>query len=169
MIEKLKKISPAMKFFLAMAGIYIAAGFANPPYILSALQDILKNIVEIVPVLFLAYVSIFIINIFVKPERVKRHLGHDAGFKGWLYAIFGSILISGPPYIILPILGKLKEHGVRYSFIAVFLNNKNVQPVFLPVMIYYFGWLFSVIISIYILIFSVLTGMILERMMSGRT
>jgi uncharacterized membrane protein YraQ (UPF0718 family) len=166
MIKKLEKIPGALKFLSAMVIVYIVAGFFNFEYILSASGNLAKNTIEIIPILLLAYIAVFLINLFVSPERIKRHLGHDSGFRGWIYASLGSILFSGPPYVILPILGELKNHGMRYSFITVSLNNRNVQPAFLPVMIYYFGLPFTAIISVYILIFAILSGMIMGKLMS---
>jgi len=166
MIKKLEKIPGAVKFLSAMVTVYIVAGLINFEYILSISGNLGKNIIEIIPIILLAYIAVFIINLYVSPERIKRHLGHDSGLKGWAYASLGSIIFSGPPYVILPILGELKNHGMRYSFIAVFLNNRNVQPAFLPVMIYYFGLTFTVVVSVYILIFAILSGMIMGKLMS---
>jgi uncharacterized membrane protein YraQ (UPF0718 family) len=166
MIEKLKKMPGALKFLSAMVVTYIVAGLINFEYILSASKNLAKNIIEVVPILLLAYIAVFLINLFVSPEKIKRHLGNDSGLKGWIYASLGSIFISGPPYVILPILGKLKDQGMRHSFIAVFLNNRNVQPIFLPVMVYYFGLPFTVIISVYIMVFAIISGMIMGKLMS---
>ncbi|MCD4693857.1 hypothetical protein K8R62_00675, partial [bacterium] len=66
-----------------------------------------------------------------------------------------GVLISGPPYVLFPLLGDLKKKGMSNSLIAVLLYNRNVKITFIPVMIYYFGLEFTVIISILIILFSV--------------
>lgn len=108
---------------------------------------------------------IFIINFFLKPETVKRHLGQSSGAKGWIYAYLGSIFVSSPPYVVFPMLKELKEHGMKYSLIAVFMNNRNVQPPFLPVMAHYFGWVFTIVISVYIMIFAIFNAIVLGKIM----
>lgn len=153
------------KFLFAMVAIYIIIGLVNVNYLKTISAGFLEDLVKILPVLLLAYIVVFIINMFVSPERISRHLGKNSGIKGWFYASLGSILISGPPYVILPVLGELKKHGMRNSFLAVFLNNRNVQPAFLPVMVYYFGLLFTVVISFYIMIFAIITGYIIGHLM----
>jgi uncharacterized membrane protein YraQ (UPF0718 family) len=165
MIKQLKKMSGANRFVLTMVGIYIFVGLFNFSYIVPTFQNLLKNLVEIVPILLLAYIAVFIINLFISPEAIKKHLGSDSGLRGWLFASLGSIFISGPPYVVLPVLGELRGHGMKYSFIAVFMNNRNVQPAYLPVMIYYFGLTFTAIISVYIMIFAILSGIVLGKLM----
>lgn len=43
-----------------------------------------------------------LVNMFVNPERIKRHIGEDSGLRGWLYAVIAGIIISGPPFVLYP-------------------------------------------------------------------
>jgi uncharacterized membrane protein YraQ (UPF0718 family) len=165
MINKIKKLSGGVNFMLGMIAIYLIAGIANPSLVMGALNKSFQTFVGLLPILALVFGIIFIINLFLDPEKIKKHLGHESGMKGWLYAILASILITAPPYVMLPLLGQLKKHGMKYSLLAVFLENKNVQLVFLPVMAYYFGVSFTVVISVYIMIFSILSGIFIGKIM----
>jgi hypothetical protein len=80
----------------------------------------------------------------------------------------GSIFISGPPYVLFPFLGELKKYGVKDSLLVAFLNNRNVQPTFLPIMIFYFGIPFTIIVSIYILLFSFINGYVAGKFLRKR-
>jgi uncharacterized membrane protein YraQ (UPF0718 family) len=148
-----------------MIVVYLVGGLFNLEYIVSVSVNLWKNVVEIVPILAFVFFMLFIINLVINPEKIKRHLGHDSGFKGWIYASLGSIFISGPPYVLFPILAELKKHGMKDSLIATFMNNRNVQLPYLPVMIFYFGVPFTIIVSAYILIFAVINGMIIGEVM----
>ena len=53
---------------------------------------------------------------------------------------------------------------MRNSLLAVLLYNRNVKIPFIPAMIYYFGLKFTVFISLYIIIFSVLNGKLIEAL-----
>jgi uncharacterized membrane protein YraQ (UPF0718 family) len=145
--------------------LYFILSLFNYSIVFSALSSFLNALQSILPFFVLVFFIIFFINLFLKPETIKSYLGKGAGLKGWIYTILGSILISSPPYVIFPLLGELKKHGMRNRFIAVFLNTRNVQIAFLPVMAHYFGWLFVAVITIYVLIYSILSGLILERML----
>jgi uncharacterized membrane protein YraQ (UPF0718 family) len=93
---------------------------------------------------------------------IIKYLGQEAGLKGWLLAIIGGILVSGPPYILFPLLKDLKKKGMSNALLAVFLYNRNVKIPFFPVMIYYFGLTYTVIISFYIIIFSIFNGLLIN-------
>jgi len=144
-----------------MAAVYAVLGFFNYPYASKTLANALGNFVKLIPLLALVFLVIFVVNIFLHPEAIKKHLGRESGKRGWLYAVLGSILISAPPYVLFPMLGELKKNGMRHSLIAVFMNNRHVQLPLLPVMAYYFGLAFTMIIACYILIFAVINGKII--------
>jgi len=165
MIEKFQKLSGGAKFMLFMIVVYLIAGVVDFSFAASAFHGFLANLSKLLPIMVFVYVIIFIVNLFLHPEKIKHHLGHDSGLKGWAYASLGSVLIITPPYVMFPLLGQLKEHGMKYSLMAVFLGNRNVQPAFLPVMVYYFGLSFTIVVSCYILAFSILSGIIMSRIM----
>jgi len=114
------------------------------------------------PILGIVFVVMVGINLYFTQSRAKKYLGEKSGIKGWIYAIIFGILISGPPYVLYPLLGDLKKQGMKNSLIAVLLYNRNVKIPFLPALIYYFGLPFTIILSIYILIFSILNGKLIE-------
>jgi len=165
MTNSIKKMPGGIKFLLGMVAIYFVASIFNASLVLNSLEKAFQTFVKLLPVLVLVFGVIFVVNLLLNPEKIKRHLGHDSGIKGWFFASAASVLIVSPPYVVFPLLGQLKEHGMRYSLMAVFLGNRNVQPAFLPVMAFYFGLPFTVVISVYILIFSVLSGIIMGKVM----
>src|SRR4030043_763881 len=144
------KLPPRIKFLLAVILIYIIAAFINFAYAENAFVSALKTFVSIIPLLLLVFFLMFIANLYIRPEIIKKHLGHDSGLKGWMYAVLGAMVFPGPPYVMFPFLGEIKKHGMKYSLAAVFLNNRSIQPAFLPVMAHYFGLPFTIIISIYV-------------------
>jgi uncharacterized membrane protein YraQ (UPF0718 family) len=165
LVSTLKKMSGSMKFLLLVMGGYLCTGYFHRSYTEDALQRFGETLINVAPVLMFVFTVMFLINIFVKPAAIKKHLGSDSGIKGWMYAILGSILIAAPPYILFPFFGELQKQGMKSSLIVIFLSNRNVQPPFIPVMIYYFGTPFTVVISVYILIFAVINGLVLGKML----
>lgn len=164
MKNNIKNLSGGVKFLLGVTLVYIMAFFINPLFVRSAILATGKSLLSIFPLLFFVFFIILIINIFLKTEAIKKHLGNDSGVKGWLYAYLGSILVMGPPYVLYPMLKELRKHGMKFSLIALFLNNRNVQPAFVPMMVYYFGAQFTVVVSIYILIFSFLSAVVIGKL-----
>lgn len=157
----IRNLHGGVKFLIAMIFIYAVLFFINSTLILDSSIASIENFINLLPMLGLVFSIIFIVNFFLKPELIKYHLGHNSGIKGWIYASLGSIFISGPPYILFPMLKELRNQGMKYSLIALFMNNRNVSPAFLPAMAYYFGINFTVIISVYILIFAFINAIII--------
>jgi len=120
MIEKIKNLSVGIKLFILMIVIYLVIGLVNYSFFVKILISSYKNLIGIIPVLLLTFLIVFIINYFIKPEIIKKHLGNSSGIKGWLYVLLGSIFISGPPFTIFPILKELKGHGMNIRYWLLF-------------------------------------------------
>ncbi|MFW5884627.1 MAG: permease [Patescibacteria group bacterium] len=161
-MSRFKKLSNSIKFLLAVAAIYLIVAFLDKNLALTGLEDTGKMFLRLIPILVLVLGIMFVVNRFIKTDRIRRHLGEESGWKGWLWAMITGILISGPPYVLFPLLENMKKKGMKNSLIAVFLYNRNVKIPFFPVMIYYFGLVFTVIISFYIIIFSILSGWLMQ-------
>jgi len=159
-----KKISGGVKFFAAVLFVYIIVAILNFQLVREAFLDFLWMFLKIIPILILVFFVIVAVNLYFTKEKANKYLGKESGIKGWVYAIISGILVSGPPYILFPLVGELKEKGVKDSLLAVFLYNRNIKIQFMPAMIYYFGLKFTVITSIYIVLFSIFNGIIVGRL-----
>jgi len=163
-----RKLSGRVKFLCVMIAVYMVVALFDPEAVMKALSYFRSIFMEVIPVLALVFVILFLANAFLKPERIRRHLGKDSGLLGWFYAIIGGIVITGPPYIIYPMLGEMQKRGARNAFIAAMLYNRNVKIHFLPAMVYYFGLRYTVVLSVYILVFSIVNGKMLELLTNIR-
>lgn len=168
MTHRIKKLPGGIIFLFGVIILYLIAIVFSASFAWNSFVNFVQNFIALLPIFLFVFVVIFIVNLFLKPEKIKKHLGHDSGIRGWLYAALASVFIASPPYVIFPLLGQLKKHGMKYSLMAVFLGNRNVQPAFLPVMVYYFGLTFTMIISVYILAFSILNGIIIGKVMKEK-
>jgi len=162
------RIKTSYKFLLVMGAVYLLLAVFNFGYFKIALSSFFSMLERIVPVMFLVFGVMVLVNLFFTEKRMRKHLGEGSGVKGWLYVIFTGIIISGPPYVLYPLLGELKEKGMKDSLLAVFLFNRNVKIPFIPVMIFYFGWGFAVVLSLYIVLFSVLNGLLVGALVKKR-
>ena len=159
---KEKRISGRIKFLIAVLLLYLIIALFNFSVAKDAFVNFLLMFIKILPILGIVFVIMIGVNIYFTKERIGKYLGEQSGLKGWLYATISGILVSGPPYVLYPLLSDLKKHGMKNSLLAVFLYNRNVKIPFLPVMVYYFGLNFTVILSLYIIIFSILNGKIID-------
>lgn len=150
--------------FLAIALlIYLAFGIINPVLTQKAIFAFARILWTILPVVVLVFAIMFLSNLFLEDKKAMKYLGKGSGIKGWIFAIFGGILSTGPIYMWYPLLSDLKEKGMKTSLISTFLYNRAVKIPLLPMMIYYFGWMFTVILTIYMIIFSIINGLIVGK------
>ena len=164
MIKKLlEKISGRWIFFIAIIVFYLILLFTNFPLAKDALIRSLNLLQKIVPIFILVLILIFLSNIFLDYKKTIKFLGKGAGLKGWFISIIGGILSMGPIYMWYPILSDLKEKGMKDYFIAAFLYNRAIKIPLLPMMIFYFGLPFTIILTFYMILFSIINGILVGK------
>ncbi len=159
-----KKSGKGGYLFLGLVVLaYAGLSLYNAPKVLHALKVSARLILEIVPVLLFVILIMALLDYFLKPEKIKRIFGREAGLKGWLIAIAFGIVSHGSVYAWYPLLRELRSHGMREGLIAVFIYNRAIKIPFIPLMIYYFGLKFFVVLTFYMIIASVIEGLLIEK------
>ncbi len=154
-------------YFLALVVfIYIVLAFSNFGLAISCLYKSFNLFIKIMPVFLFIFGIMVITNYFVTGQKVKKYLSKTVGWKKWIIAILGGILSMGPIYMWYPLLKDLKNQGASHGFLAAFLYNRSVKPFLFPVMIFYFGWDFTLLLTITMIVASVLKGMMFEALFS---
>ena len=128
-----------------------------------------RVMLQVFPVLGLVFLLLFITNILLTPSIVKRYLGKEAGFKGWVASVVTGIFSMGPVYAWYTALADLQQKGMRTAFVATFLYSRAVKIPLLPLMIYYFGPSYTIVLCLYLMVFSVVNGFLTERLMHHKT
>ena len=132
--------------------------------VLQALDLFSRVMQQVLPVLGLVFLLLLLANLLLRPQSVKRYLGKEAGLKGWFASVVAGILSMGPIYAWYPVLSELKNKGMRTALIATFLYSRAVKLPLLPLMIYYFGPVFTLMLCVYLIIFSIINGAIVEKL-----
>ena len=161
----LEKISGKWIFLIIATGLYLIAAIVDVALFKEALFEFVFLAKKIIPVLVLVFVLIFLSDLFLDPKKISRLVGESAGIKGWIVSVAGGILSSGPIYMWYPLLSDLKEKGMKDGFIAAFLYNRAVKIPMLPIMIYYFGLKFTIIFTFYMILFSIINGVFVEKLL----
>ncbi len=150
-------------FFVIVVLLYAAVALIDPETASDSLDYFIHLLVQIVPVLALVFLLMFTVNSLVEPRQVVRHLGHGSGLRGWCLAVVAGILCTGPIYVWYPLLADLGEQGMRSGLVAAFLYVRGVKLPLLPLMVFYFGVVFTLLITAFIILFSVVTGFLTEH------
>lgn len=160
---KSEKSYAGFYFLTIIILLYLAAWLFTPGYVPGALKFSLNIAWSIIPVFVLVFALMAGINYFVKPQAVAKHLGRESGLRRWGFAVLGGILSTGPIYMWYPMLRELKDKGVSYGFVSTFLYNRAVKLPILPVIIMYFGLEFTIVLTFVMILFSLIQGMIFEK------
>ncbi|MCK4447321.1 MAG: hypothetical protein KAW56_09595 [Candidatus Marinimicrobia bacterium] len=142
--------------------LYLIISIFYPNKALESLMVSGNLLLQLIPVFLLILFFMGIINYFVNISRIKKYVGKESGLKGWLIVTIAGILSHGSIYMWYPFLRDLQEHGMRTGLVAVFLYNRAIKITLLPIMIYYFGLAFVVVLSTCMVIASIIEGKIIE-------
>ncbi len=161
------KIGYNWLFLTLIVFLYLILSISNPTLTIASFDKFTALFLNIVPILVIVFAFLFAINLFLKNEIIIKYLGKESGIKGWLIAIGGGLISHGPIYMWYPLLSDLKEKGMKTSLVATFLYNRAVKIPLIPMMVFYFGWLFFIVLTVYMIIFSVINGLLVEKLVGG--
>jgi uncharacterized membrane protein YraQ (UPF0718 family) len=167
-IERMKKLFNGRAVFFV--GVVVAYGIVLvtvPDQAKEAIWKSLSLLLGVLPALIGVFVLMTLSELILDTKRLTRVVGSGSGTRGWILAISGGVLSSGPIYLWYPLLADLRERGMREGYVAAFLLARAVKLPLLPVMAFSFGWVFVIAFSLLLFVASLLGGMVSERLLSG--
>jgi len=157
------KITTEWKFLIIILSAYFLLFFFSNNIFIESFNFFTNITLKMLPAFLLVFVFMFVTNLFVTKDLIKRIF--QKGVHGWLFAIIGGILSMGPVYAWYPLLQEMKEKGLNNGFIACFIYNKAIKLPLIPVMIFYFGIEYVLVLSLIIVFFSIIQGLIMDKIM----
>ena len=160
-----KKIN-AWKFLAVVIILYAIAGIFSPEAIMPSMEFSFNLLIKIIPVFAIIFVLMVGFEYFVSEEKIKKYLSASSGKKRWIIAIGAGILSSGPIYAWYPMLGALKKKGVGFGLIATFIYSRAIKLQLLPIMAYFFGIKYTIVLTVVLIFMSIVQGMIFENVLN---
>lgn len=168
-MKKNKKQKDSSKKWYFLSLVVLIYGFVSwyaPEKSLPILISFIKLLGQIAPIFLIIYIIMVLTNLYINNEKLRKHMGDDAGLKGWIISILAGIVSMGSIYVWYPLLKDLQQKGVKDKFIVTFLYNRGVKLQWLPVLLLYFGWVYAITLLIVMIIFSVFQGIITEKLIN---
>jgi len=156
--------SPAVRavrltgFPVAMLLVYGVTYLAYPAQAVVAIDASGRVAFQAAPALAIAFAVMVVLNLVIRPEHIRQFLGGGATVAGTLLTLAAGILSMGPIYAWYPLLRDLRGQGASDFHLAAFLGSRAVKPPLLPLMVAYFGWVFTVVLSLVMVAGAVVTG-----------
>ncbi len=154
-----------LMFLYVIIFLYIIILLVDNTQAILALSEAAKILYKLIPIFIFIILVTALVNYFLKPKLIVKHLGEDSGVKGILYAIIAGIVSHGPMYAWYGMISELREHGLKDELLIIFFYSRAIKIPMLPFMIGIFGISFTIIISIYIVIFAIIQGKIVNKFM----
>ena len=166
-IDKTKRPGRSGTILLALTVLlYAAAALFAPDKAFAALEESAGIFAKIFPILLAVFFLTALLNTFIRPKSVAKHLGTGSRTRGWLIALLGGVLSHGPGYVWYPMLSDLRTHGARDGLVVAFFYARAIKLPWLPVMVSYFGLTFTFVLCFYILAGAWLQGIIADKLLS---
>lgn len=142
---------------------YALLWLLSPAHGLAALKASCHVCRQIAPALCIAFAVMVTLNMLVKPVHVKRLLGKATKARGVVLSTSGGILSMGPIYAWYPLLKEFRVKGASDFHIANFLCCRAVKPPLLPFVVAYFGWFFTIVLTVFMVASSLLTAFVVNH------
>lgn len=155
-------------FFALVCLIYIVLYFLNPHATMQALTEAFSILKTIAPVIAIVYILMTILNKFIKPKTLQKHLSKLKGTKGWLIALFAGVLSHGSSYMWYPLIQSFRENGIKDGFVVAFLYARAIKIPWLALMVSYFGITFTILLSLYIVLGAFIQGLIVNKLTKSK-
>lgn len=159
---KKKSFNKSWHYFFVVLGVYLILFFVNKELFFNSSLFFFKIFKKVALVLVIVFILMGLINYFFSRKKISKYLGKNSGIKGWLIAIFGGIISHGPIYAWYPLLGELKKKGMRLRLISAFIYNRAIKIPLLPLMIVYFSGWYVLVLTLVMILFSIISGILTE-------
>lgn len=159
---------PKLGGWLFLVLVILAHGgtsLVEPSLARQALASFVAMLGEIAPVLALVLILMFLTERFLTPARTRAWMGRGSGLRGWLLAVAAGVISTGPVYTWYALLAELRAKGMRTALVAVVLYARAIKLPLLPLLAHYFGLRYMLVLSLLIAGFSILNGLLMERLL----
>lgn len=144
--------------------LYVIFYIFAPEKTVDALGVSFNTMLKLLPIITTVMILLGVFNYFFNLNKLAKKMEKDSGIKAWLFALIGGIISHGPTYIWYPMLSDFRSHGVRDGLIFAFFYTRSIKVPMLPIMIDYFGWGFTLLLSFYTIVAAVAQGIIMNAL-----
>ncbi len=162
--NKLKPAKPqgfqGLKFLGIVGLVYLILIFVNKEKTIQSLHYFAKNTLSVLPIFLFVIFLTAIINYYFPKERIGKMFQGKSSLRVYSISLLAGIISHGPVFVWYPLLKNLREKGVHDGALVTFLYGRNIKLTLLPIMIGFFGQLYTVIFMIYIAVAAIIQGLL---------
>ncbi|MFC2014011.1 permease, partial [Chloroflexota bacterium] len=121
-------------------------------------------LLQIMPMLILAFIVAGMIQALVPKEMISRWIGMESGFRGIMIGTVMGGIMPGGPYVTMPVAAGFLRVGASVGTMVAFLTAWSLWALTrLPMEIGIMGWKFTLIRIACTFFFPPIAGLIADR------
>ena len=132
----------------------------------SNFTDFLLEMAAIIPC---AFILIGLFEVWVKREKVEKHLGEESGIRGYIWAILLAGTTVGGLYLAFPVAYSLHSKGARLSVIFTYIGASAILRI--PMTVFeasFLGIKFTLVRMLVSLPLVIISSILLDKYLSKR-
>ncbi len=123
---------------------------------------------EILPLLFFSLLAAGLVQVLLPTEVLSRWVGAESGLRGIFIGAVAGSLVTGGPYVCLPLAAALFRAGASVATVVAFLAGWSVWGLSrLPLEVGVIGWKFTLMRLASTLILPPLAGILAQLFFSS--
>jgi uncharacterized membrane protein YraQ (UPF0718 family) len=151
-----------VKFLIFVIALFIILFFIDENQTLKSIHLFIKNTLSVMPIFILVIILTAIFNYYFPKQKIAKLLEHQSKWRTYLASLIAGIISHGPIFVWFPLLKNLKEKGLPDGALVTFIYGRSIKLTLLPIMIGFFGLLFTVIFICYIAFAAVIQGLLYQ-------
>ncbi|MBC7189126.1 permease [Candidatus Aerophobetes bacterium] len=109
--------------------LMVVAYFKQEGLLVRGLNGGLKLFLQILPLLFFAFMVAGLVQVLVPKEVIAKWIGRQSGIRGILIGCVAGGLAPGGPYVALPIVAGLYQAGASIGTVVSFITAWSLWAV----------------------------------------
>ena len=159
-----RKSRSSWLFLGIVLGLYLIILPFSTQRILNAIFIDFGTMLQMIFPLFIAFIIMVVINLYIGPKKITGFMSKRIGIEGVIFSSLAGIISMGPIYVWYPMLRGFREKGIPVFYLSNFLGNRAIKPFLLPMMILFFGWIYTIFFNIIVWISSIMVSYFVSRL-----
>ena len=160
-------IPTAIMAVLAIAALYFGYSKGEGQHI-TGLRLSLKMTIEILPLLFFAFIHAGMVQVLLPQAQINRWIGDASGLRGILIGTIAGGITPGGPYVSLPLAAGLLKAGAGWGTMIAYVTAWSLWAIArMPMEVGIMGWKFTFVRFVCTFFFPPIAGIIAQAFFSG--
>ena len=141
--------------------LYFILFFVDKTKTINAFKYSFNLFISILPILLIVLIIMFLFNL-ISDEKFKKMVENSPKHAQYIVMTILGTLSHGPIYAWYPLMKDLRNKGITNGSISSFLYSRGIKLTFLPALVVYFGLKYTIVLTIYMFVFSYLLGLLID-------